>query len=251
MGTEVEGSLTPVRRRSLPDAVFEQLRNQIVSGGFKPGASLPAERILCERLGVNRGAVREALKRLEQVRLVSIQHGGATRVLDYQQCASMDLLRELITTPDGRPDAHVIRSVMEMRSAVVPDIARLAALRGGGVLADELDDLVGRMARAQAQLPVLQELALEFWNVMVEGSANIAYRLAYNSLRQTYREFMPLLTEVLQSEFADVAQHAAMAAAVRRGDAVTAESVARDVVRRGERHMSELFSALESGGASS
>jgi len=237
--------LEPVRRQSLPDAVFEQLRNQIVSGAVRPGAALPAERVLCERLGVNRGAVREALKRLAQIRLVTIQHGGATRVLDYRQCASMDLLHDLMANADGRPNPAVVRSVMEMRSAIMPDIARLAALRGGATLADELDAVVGRMAQAVGRLPQLQALALEFWDVMVGGSENIAYRLAYNSLRQTYQEFMPLLTEVLAEEFADVPQHAAIADAVRRGDAVTAETAARDAARRGEKRMSDLLALVD------
>jgi DNA-binding FadR family transcriptional regulator len=237
-------ALEPVRRQSLPDAVFEQLRNQIVSGGVRPGAALPAERVLCERLGVNRGAVREALKRLAQIRLVSIQQGGATRVLDYHQCASLDLLGDLIATPDGKPNAAVVRSVMEMRSALMPDIARLAARRGGAALADALDTVVGRMERAEGRLPQLQELALDFWDVLVTGSENIAYRLAYNSLRQTYRQFMPLLTRVLAAEFADVAQHAAIATAVRRGDAPAAESTARAAARRGESRMADLLGTV-------
>lgn len=56
--------LKPVRKQSLSDAVFTQLRDQIVSGALAPGEPLPAERLLCEALGVNRGSVREALRRL-------------------------------------------------------------------------------------------------------------------------------------------------------------------------------------------
>ncbi len=50
--------LKPVRRQSLSDAVFDQLRDRIVSGAMRAGDPLPAERALCEALGVNRGAVR-------------------------------------------------------------------------------------------------------------------------------------------------------------------------------------------------
>lgn len=77
--------LKPVRRQSLSDAVFDQLRDRIVSGAMRAGDPLPAERALCEALGVNRGAVREALKRLAQARLVAVQHGGASRVLDFER----------------------------------------------------------------------------------------------------------------------------------------------------------------------
>ena len=55
--------------------MYEQLRDHIVSGDVAPGASLPSERVLSERLGVNRAAIREGLKRLEQAGLVAIQQG--------------------------------------------------------------------------------------------------------------------------------------------------------------------------------
>lgn len=48
--------LQPVARQSLPDAIFVQLRDRILSGALAPGEALPAERVLCEELGVNRGA---------------------------------------------------------------------------------------------------------------------------------------------------------------------------------------------------
>ena len=95
-------ALRPVRKQSLSDAVFEQLRDQIVSGAMVPGAALPAERVLCEALGVNRGSVREALKRLQQSRLVSVRHGGTSHVLDYRASAGLDLLADLIVTAAGR-----------------------------------------------------------------------------------------------------------------------------------------------------
>src|SRR5687768_14972815 len=104
-------ALIPVTRQSLSDAVFEQLRSRIVTGEMRPGSTLPAERTLAEMLGVNRGAIREALKRLAQARLISIQQGGATRVLDYRATAGMELLSNLLITADGGLDVRVARSV--------------------------------------------------------------------------------------------------------------------------------------------
>ena len=51
----------PEKKKSVSDVVFDQLRDQIVSGVLLPGEALPGERQLCEMLEVNRGAVREAL----------------------------------------------------------------------------------------------------------------------------------------------------------------------------------------------
>jgi GntR family transcriptional repressor for pyruvate dehydrogenase complex len=71
--------LQPVSRRSVPDDVFEQVLGEVVSGALGPGEALPSERRLAEVLGVSRPAVREALQRMTQTRLVEVRHGGATR----------------------------------------------------------------------------------------------------------------------------------------------------------------------------
>src|SRR5688572_32426933 len=98
--------LKPIQRRSLSDEVFEQLKNQILQGAFGVGTPLPSERKLCEMLGVNRGALREALKRLEQARLVSIQHGGTTKVANFMKTAGLDLLSTLLFKEEGKIDTR-------------------------------------------------------------------------------------------------------------------------------------------------
>src|SRR5262249_1170697 len=125
-----------------------------------------------------------------------------------------------------------------------PDIARLAALRGGGSVASALDAIVLRMAEAAGDLPALQILALEFWSALVDGTANVAYRLAHNSLRQTYEKSMDVLTTVPADELADRRSYAAIAASVRRGDARTAERLARTLTRRGETRLLAALAAL-------
>jgi GntR family transcriptional repressor for pyruvate dehydrogenase complex len=237
--------LKPVRKQSLSDAVFDQLRDQIVSGEMRAGAALPGERALCETLDVNRGALREALKRLAQARLVAVQHGGVSRVLDYRSSAGLELLPDLLLTDAGGFDPEVVRSVVEMRSALAPDIARLAAVRGGATVAGTLDAVVARMDGAHGDLRQLQTLAMEFWSALVDGTGNVAYRLAYNSLRQTYEKCMEVLTGILADELGDRKSYRAIAAAVRRGDAKTAERLARALTRRGEQRLLAVVAALE------
>jgi DNA-binding FadR family transcriptional regulator len=226
--------LRRVQRQSLSDAVFEQLRDQILRGEREPGSSLPAERALCEALGVNRSAVREALRRLEQAGLVIVRQGGSSRVLDYRSSASLDLLGVLLIGPDGRFDAGVVRGILEMRSALGPDAARLAALRGGAACADRLAIAVTAMRAARDDLAELQRLATEFWSRLVDGADNVAYRLAFNALHATYDRVRALLAGPMAAELADAASYAALADAIRRGDPDGAESEARALLRRGE-----------------
>ncbi len=62
-------SLSP---RLLHEDATERLRDMIVQGELVPGAKL-VERVLCERLGVSRTPLREAIKRLASEGLVALQ----------------------------------------------------------------------------------------------------------------------------------------------------------------------------------
>lgn len=240
--------LKPVARKSLSDAVFEQLSSEIVHGRMRPGAPLPSERELCDMLRVNRGAVREALKRLSQAGLVSIQHGGGTRVLDFKQTASLDLLTRLLFQPDGTLDLRVARSLMEMRAAMAPDIARLAARRRSREQARQLTALVTEMERERGDLLRLQSLALQFWDVLVEGSDNIAYQLVFNTLRTTYEGIRELLVEVLGEELRDLAAYRSISDAIRRGDELAATHVAKALMEHGTRGVMQVLAAIEASG---
>ena len=237
-------ALTPVRRQALSDAVFEQLRARIVSGDLTAGAPLPAERVLCEALGVNRSSVREALRRLEQARLVSVRHGGTSHILDYRESAGLDLLAALLIDGD-RVDARVVRGVMEMRTAIAADAARLAATRADATVTARLDGVVGSMNDAAGDLSRLQSLAVEFWSAIIDASDNIAYRLAYNSLRETYDQCRALLADALAGELRDVPRYDAIADAIRHGDATSAEQLARQLVRRGEESIVHILRQLD------
>lgn len=63
----------------------EQLSWLIVRGELAEGDTLPATRVLAERLGINLNTVRAAYKRLEQRGMVSMGRGRDTTVLRYDR----------------------------------------------------------------------------------------------------------------------------------------------------------------------
>src|SRR3954451_20575854 len=115
-------------RRSVPDEVFDQVLSEVVEGGIGAGEPLPSERRLAEVLGVSRPAVREALQRMTQTRLLDVRHGGATTVRDFRRYAGLDLLSSLLVR-GASVDTAVVRSVLEARLLIGPGVASLAARR--------------------------------------------------------------------------------------------------------------------------
>lgn len=231
-------SLLPVQRKSLTDHVFEQLAGQIMVGGLVAGGPLPAERELCDLLHVSRTAVREAVRRLEQAGLVATQQGAQTRVLDYRRTGGLDLLPALLLGADGQIDLAVVRSVMELRSAMAPDAARLAAERSKTVHYQTLRDLqVAYLSISDPDsheaLDELGRLGLELWDVLVDASGNIAYRLAFNSLRQIYDPVRPATNLLLAEELRDVSGCCALIQAVLDAKPADARAHAQAVIGKG------------------
>ncbi|MGH8454700.1 MAG: FadR/GntR family transcriptional regulator [Nevskiales bacterium] len=234
-----------IPKQRLSHTVYEQLMDRIVSRTLEPGAELPAERILAEKLGVNRGAVREALKRLQQAGLIQIRQGGNSVVLDYETEGGLELLPSLLTDAEGRLNPAVARSIMAMRSSLAPDIAASAARNGGARLADELDDILRRMRASSRDTPALQTHAHAFWAKLVERGGNIAYRLAFNSMNKTYKAIWNLLTQVLEPEFRDFDNLQRLANAVREGDERAANECARKHVEIGRSSLTRTLNAYQ------
>lgn len=241
-------AFSAVRRDSLSDSVYRQLSDKILRQELAPGSALPAERELSEALGVNRGAVREAIKRLQQAGLVAVRQGGNSVVLDYLAEGGLELLPNLLVDKQGHLNANVVRSIMAMRSALAPDIATAAAQKGGAELADELDALLAQMRADAADLRALQNLALLFWQKLVQRGGNIAFRLAFNSMTKTYGQVRDVLRSVLQDEFRDFDNLDAIAGAVRRGDAEAARAAGRRHVERGREALERALDTVDAGG---
>ena len=78
------------RTTSLADQVFDKLENDIIQGVYARGEVL-TELKLVEQLGVSRTPIREALRRLEQERLIA-DSGKGSVVLGITEADLMDIM---------------------------------------------------------------------------------------------------------------------------------------------------------------
>lgn len=234
--------LQPVTRRSVPDEVFDQVLAEVVDGEIGAGESLPSERRLAEVLGVSRPAVREALQRMTQSRLVEVRHGGATTVRDFRRSAGLDLLPQLLVRR-GELDPAVARSVLEARLAIGPSVAALAAERGGPALAARLSDSVDALAGTDDDVE-RQLHALEFWDRVVDAADSLVFRLMFNSLRAAYEPALEALAPAMAEEVGQSEAYRLLTAAIASGDPDTARAAADRVLRPATDSLIAALSAL-------
>lgn len=235
--------LQPVQRRSVPDEVFDQVLSEVVDGGLEAGEALPSERRLAEVLGVSRPAVREALQRMAQTRLLDVRHGGATTVRDFRRYAGLDLLPRLLVRR-GELDPRVARSILEARLVVGPGVAALAAERGGPTLEVLLTEAVDALGATDGDVQ-RQLHALAFWDHVVDAADSMVFRLMFNSLRAAYEPALEALAPVMAEEVGQVGAYRLLTAAIGAGDAETARAAADRVLRPATTSLLTALEALE------
>lgn len=236
-------ALQPISRRSVPEDVFEQIAAEVLSGQMQPGESLPSERRLAEVLGVSRPAVREAIKRLTAAGLVEVRQGDSTTVRDFRRHAGLDLLPRLLLRA-GELDVSVVRSILETRLHNGPKVAELAAQRSGPLLAAELDRTVAALA-AEPDPVQRQWHALTFWDQVVDGADSIAFRLMYNTLRQTYEPALPALSVMMADEVGRPDAYRRIAGAIAAGDPAAARRAAEDLLTPATEALLQALEAVE------
>ena len=116
----------PARRR-LHEDVAEQLRDAILDGRFRAGAKLPPERDLAVEFRVNRTSVREAIKVLEGLGLVTVRQGDGATVRPLVD-GSLDLLGPMIFH-GGRIDFALVAEMAEVIRPLLLEMGRLAIER--------------------------------------------------------------------------------------------------------------------------
>jgi DNA-binding FadR family transcriptional regulator len=117
----------PPRRRRVHEDVAEQLRDAILDGRFASGTKLPPERELASEFYVNRTSIREAIKVLEGLGLVTVRQGDGATVQPLTE-ASLDVVAPMIFH-GGRIDADMLAEMTEVLTPLLFAMARLAIER--------------------------------------------------------------------------------------------------------------------------
>ncbi len=118
--TSVPGDL-PGRAAMGATAIAAKLQRAIEEGTYGHGEKLPAERDLAQHFGASRSTIREALRRLEEQNLLTRRIGSGTFV-NYRTIPDRESIAE-ITSP---------LELIQVRAALEPKIARLAAINATG-----------------------------------------------------------------------------------------------------------------------
>lgn len=215
-----------VETLSIPEAIFRQVRDRILSGQLKPGDKLPSERELTEIFKRSRPSIREALRMLELYGLIQTTPGSSGAVVKSVSLSSVEqTLENVILLKRMRmADLYEFRAVNEVANvqwAVLrhtpEDIARLKA-----IVAD---------AKNCAELDALNQNNTAFHTAIVETGRNGMARVVYNAMSGLISGAMlaglsALPEERWKAHAADIVKdHGALVRAIEDGNADEASTL--------------------------
>lgn len=197
---------------TLREMVLDKLRSAIMNFQLLPGDRL-VERDLCDRLGVSRTSVREALRHLESEGLVEFGDGRGPRVA-------------VITLEDAR-------NIYELRCALEGLIAQLFTLNAKPKNIRALERALeeNQEALEEGDLQQVLESVRRFYDVLMEGSGN---PVAANVLRQLQARISYLRATSVSQENRRGASNREMeliVEAIKSGDPLAAHKASVDHVR--------------------
>lgn len=209
---------SPRRSRGAP-SVLEQIKQYIVDHALGPGDPLPSELVLCDELGVSRSSIREAIRQLDGLDIVDVQHGRGTFVGAISLAPLVDSVtfRCLV---DPRGGVEVLREIVDVRRSLDAGQARAVVGAMAGETHASLHELADTMiARSEQGEDFAEEdarfhtrlLDLTIGNVLAGNLIGAFWDIHTHVLRQ--------LDVPRPEEIADTAHaHRAMLLAAESGD---------------------------------
>jgi DNA-binding FadR family transcriptional regulator len=214
----------------MSEVIVEKIRDLMRDGQLRPGDRLPPERELCERFGVSRVTMREALRMLESAGLVEIRvgaRGGAFVTAPTSNRVGEGLADLLTLSVISAANVTEVRLILEV--GIVPLVCDRAT-------EDDLTALEKICERSEAALgsgDYSMDISLEFHTAVAQATHNPALEMLIESFRG------PILMSLQQAKDAapemgglGTKEHEQFIEAVRQRNADKASRIMREHLTR-------------------
>jgi DNA-binding FadR family transcriptional regulator len=228
----------------LQEQLVRRLALRILRRDLEPGDVLPAEDALASEFGVSRNVVREAIRALAAKGLVKGRPRTGTQVLPRAQWnllddELLDWLYELEHDPD------FLRNVCELRLAIEPLAARLAAVRAAPADLAELAESYARMSEHADDDEAYIESDLRFHNAILAASGNELLEQVGRTFKFALRASRHVTVSAPGANRAALPLHERVRDAVAARDAEAAERAMRELVERAADDIARLLPARD------
>lgn len=180
-----------VKHISMANQVFEDLKREIISGGYQPGEKLPSETRLCEIYEVSRTTIRHALSSLQSLALIESRAGDGSFVAEPNAVA---VLRPAIARSFLSDQS--LMELIEFRQLIEPNVTRIACARASDEDIQKLANIYKAMQASRQDTLKFSELDYNFHIEIARISRNAYVKIMYETVK-----------DILLSAFANITMY--------------------------------------------
>jgi DNA-binding GntR family transcriptional regulator len=217
---------SPVRAQSLVETVVKRLENAIFAGELLPGTKL-SEQGLAQSLGISRGPLREALRRLEGRKLIERVPNIGARVTSLSD--------------------DDLRNIMDIREALEGAACRSATIHMSDAELDQLQQLLkshGKQKGVARGTAYYQSKDFDFHLHIIDASRNQRLKdMLSGDLYDLLRVYRYKLSQVAGRTADSFKEHEQILAAMMARDPDRAEARMRTHIRNAKAHLEATLAA--------
>jgi GntR family transcriptional regulator, transcriptional repressor for pyruvate dehydrogenase complex len=231
--TGARNIFSPVRSTTAFEETLDRLGTAIKLGLLPPGTRLPAERELCEQLGIARSTLRQALTALVQSgHLHALRgRGGGTFVADALPAAD----------PPSEALLAAWRDICDQRLAVELGVAVLAAERARPEAIEPLNELVRQMEERLDDFPAYRQADVRFHVALAEAADSPRLVSLTTETQGAMSDLIHHIQHPPEVLAWANAQHARLIACLERHDAMTAARIMTEHLKGTEHVLAGLL----------
>lgn len=225
--------IKPIKKTLLSDQIIEEIKESILKGELKPGDRLPSERELADKMAVGRTTIREALKGVEAMGIVTRTNEG-TVVNDYITSIFSDPLTQKLILK-----ALSYKELMEVRKVLEIAMVGLAAERASDEDIQQLEEALASMQTEQPiDLDKFVEVDIAYHEAIAEATHNLVFQELFHTVRELMLEQQRKVVEDEEIIHHSLSYHQKILDAIKNRDKDMAKSLMRE-------HLNSVETVLE------
>ena len=208
----IESKIRRVNKVSISEDIAQQILDLISNGTLVPGQRIPSERDLCKTFGAARSSLREALRGLCMIGVLTARVGEGTSVAaDGGKFLGKVMEWRLIT------EKHDIENLLEVRIALEGVAAANMALNGTEDDIAKLSELLAKMKSSVNDKKQFAAYDLEFHVTIAKASGN---SLLFDLISMIRNQLVRALDKLLLPHVRPITykEHEAIVHAIERRD---------------------------------
>ncbi|MCB2149041.1 MAG: FadR family transcriptional regulator [Deltaproteobacteria bacterium] len=216
-------NLKAVTKTRLHEQIVFQIQSLIDKGRLKHGDQLPPERELATIFKVSRHSVREAIRIMEQKKVLKSRPGSGTYIILEDEPSVVEFLARAIDR-----EKHTLGEIFQFRELLEPQIAGLAAQNATEADLSILQDILEQQQNELDDSTLSKDLDHDFHRALAKATGNSVLLQVIELLDHIFLKSRHAYSQSPHRNRLSIQGHQEIIKAVKKGDPTTAKELMAD-----------------------